>query len=437
MALIKCPECGKMFSEHAKCCPNCACPISFALKAAKHQTPVNKMPKIMFYELATKTEKAILLEFKELIKKLLPDYELSQTAATYGFYNKSVTASGNNGNIYCPKICWISRDAKTQKLNLHYKKIDYSNEKMLPLSSKTKIDLAWKELTKAYSANKKNEEKVHNNTRHTRCFNPRIAFDSVFTTQTVKKKFHTICLFLLDNGFSFEESTNKISFFYNLDKEDGYTEPLLSFYVKNHEEDFAGVHYSYPCLFINYSLYPNSNKIERYIYLGSNFLSENIITQIKEILYHRKLLKKLLPHSVYLKIIKTYIGYEEIDSSNDFNVIGNLISARGDEIENETKSTIFDLNEAIEMYKFKKYNAIYNKVSSICDSSCIEDKDLLMKSVRECVYEDDYYLCKIKGVTSGFMTFLDSENYWNLIGIIRKFDAQSIYDELFKIKWDS
>ncbi len=27
MALIKCIECGKMFSEHAECCPECGCPI--------------------------------------------------------------------------------------------------------------------------------------------------------------------------------------------------------------------------------------------------------------------------------------------------------------------------------------------------------------------------------------------------------------------------
>ena len=28
MALIKCPECGKEFSDKASACPNCGCPTS-------------------------------------------------------------------------------------------------------------------------------------------------------------------------------------------------------------------------------------------------------------------------------------------------------------------------------------------------------------------------------------------------------------------------
>ena len=28
MALIKCPDCGKEFSDKASACPNCACPVS-------------------------------------------------------------------------------------------------------------------------------------------------------------------------------------------------------------------------------------------------------------------------------------------------------------------------------------------------------------------------------------------------------------------------
>ena len=30
MALIKCPECGKEFSDKAQACPNCGCPTSEA-----------------------------------------------------------------------------------------------------------------------------------------------------------------------------------------------------------------------------------------------------------------------------------------------------------------------------------------------------------------------------------------------------------------------
>ena len=35
MALIKCPECGKMFSEYAECCPECGCPVEDATVANK------------------------------------------------------------------------------------------------------------------------------------------------------------------------------------------------------------------------------------------------------------------------------------------------------------------------------------------------------------------------------------------------------------------
>ena len=39
MALIKCPECGKEYSEYASACPNCACPTEIAKKQG--QKPVN------------------------------------------------------------------------------------------------------------------------------------------------------------------------------------------------------------------------------------------------------------------------------------------------------------------------------------------------------------------------------------------------------------
>ena len=40
MALIKCPDCGKMFSEFAKYCPKCSCPIEDAKNANKPTNPL-------------------------------------------------------------------------------------------------------------------------------------------------------------------------------------------------------------------------------------------------------------------------------------------------------------------------------------------------------------------------------------------------------------
>ena len=41
MALIKCPECGKEFSDKAFACPNCGCPISEIRKMAEEEKQKN------------------------------------------------------------------------------------------------------------------------------------------------------------------------------------------------------------------------------------------------------------------------------------------------------------------------------------------------------------------------------------------------------------
>ena len=37
MALISCVECGKEFSDKAKSCPNCGCPIEYIIEAIENQ----------------------------------------------------------------------------------------------------------------------------------------------------------------------------------------------------------------------------------------------------------------------------------------------------------------------------------------------------------------------------------------------------------------
>ena len=54
MALIKCSECGKEFSDKANACPNCACPTDKMIKSA------NKKTKSKDYNELTSAEKASL-----------------------------------------------------------------------------------------------------------------------------------------------------------------------------------------------------------------------------------------------------------------------------------------------------------------------------------------------------------------------------------------
>ncbi len=82
-------------------------------------------------------------------------------------------------------------------------------------------------------------------------------------------------------------------------------------------------------------------------------------------------------------------------------------------------------------------NAIYNMVLTLGNHTYIQDYDLLRDSVRECVFDGDYQLCKIKGVTSQFMSFQNNDEYWNLISIIQKFECQTLFQDLFDIRWSS
>lgn len=55
MALIKCSECGKEFSDKASACPNCACPID---EAKKENTKENRKQKVKNYSELTNIEKS-------------------------------------------------------------------------------------------------------------------------------------------------------------------------------------------------------------------------------------------------------------------------------------------------------------------------------------------------------------------------------------------
>ncbi len=50
MALVKCPDCGKMFSERIAACPDCGCPVEFATK---------EEPKVVKYRKYSSVQEAI------------------------------------------------------------------------------------------------------------------------------------------------------------------------------------------------------------------------------------------------------------------------------------------------------------------------------------------------------------------------------------------
>lgn len=113
-------------------------------KTAKEKAPEKKDNRT-FYESANSEERIVLNEFRRLVKGLLPDHELQDNKSTYGFAPKA-----RAGEIVY-KRCWISRDKETRKLSLHFKKKVDSGDKVLPLTSRPKINEAWRQLRVAYS----------------------------------------------------------------------------------------------------------------------------------------------------------------------------------------------------------------------------------------------------------------------------------------------
>lgn len=66
MALIKCPECGKEYSNLASACPNCGCPTSYVNKVGKENSinpPVKKSSSKVKIE---ETETSIIKTYKQL-----------------------------------------------------------------------------------------------------------------------------------------------------------------------------------------------------------------------------------------------------------------------------------------------------------------------------------------------------------------------------------
>jgi len=121
----------------------------YLVKEKRKVTPTKKIEdkqdELYFYESANESEKKILRQFKKLVSELLPDHVLQNNKSTYGF------APTIYEGEYPKKRCWISRDSKTRKLNLKFKKEVTSSEKVLPLTNEKQITEAFRQLRVNYS----------------------------------------------------------------------------------------------------------------------------------------------------------------------------------------------------------------------------------------------------------------------------------------------
>ena len=76
MALIKCPDCGKSFSDKAAACPECGCPASYAVEAASAQQKKNdevyqaNVSTVAAYELTVEQEWQHYLEYNALKNRI-------------------------------------------------------------------------------------------------------------------------------------------------------------------------------------------------------------------------------------------------------------------------------------------------------------------------------------------------------------------------------
>lgn len=66
MALIKCPECGKEYSNLAVACPNCGCPTNVADPTKKPMVAPAPKKKINLYVDVEETEDAVIKKYKSL-----------------------------------------------------------------------------------------------------------------------------------------------------------------------------------------------------------------------------------------------------------------------------------------------------------------------------------------------------------------------------------
>ena len=66
MALVTCSECGKEFSEHAECCPNCGCPVD-VIREQIELANIKKEPETIEFAKHFKCEKCGCTEFNPMI----------------------------------------------------------------------------------------------------------------------------------------------------------------------------------------------------------------------------------------------------------------------------------------------------------------------------------------------------------------------------------
>lgn len=94
MALIKCGECGKEFSDKANACPNCACPIENNKNTGKNVQNINRK------EIIKSKRELSLNNFKSYYTKILGIIVVIATIMILGMEMSLPSYSNSRGNAF-------------------------------------------------------------------------------------------------------------------------------------------------------------------------------------------------------------------------------------------------------------------------------------------------------------------------------------------------
>lgn len=160
MALIKCPECGKMISQHATSCPNCGYPHDFFYKTAKikKEKKLNPEKITLLIDLYRKVEKDVVdprrieenINYgRQYFKNINLWIEFVQEAIDYLYSTKEDIIKeweSNNASVYdFPREEYLSQENRNNPLYNKYLKLcpELSKNDAYHFVDKLTHDITW------------------------------------------------------------------------------------------------------------------------------------------------------------------------------------------------------------------------------------------------------------------------------------------------------